>query len=90
LNYSPRRVVLARSGGRRRTTGGGTGNSPGHATEQLIQEAPHGALESATARGTKEASRVKKLGLRVGLILALSAGIATVLVSAATAKPTTL
>jgi len=31
---------------------------------------------------------VKKLGLRVGLILALSAGIATVLVSAATAKPT--
>jgi len=31
---------------------------------------------------------VKKLGLRVGLILALCAGIATVLVSAATAKPT--
>jgi len=31
---------------------------------------------------------VKKLGLRVGLILALGAGIATVLVSAATAKPT--
>jgi D-xylose transport system substrate-binding protein len=31
---------------------------------------------------------VKKFGLRVGLILALSAGIATVLVSAATAKPT--
>ena len=31
---------------------------------------------------------MKKLGLRVGLILALSAGIATVLVSAATAKPT--
>ena len=79
---------MARSGGRRRTTGGGTGNSPGHATEQLIQEVPKGALESAIARGTKEASRVKKLGLRVGLILALSAGIATVLVSAATAKPT--
>src|SRR5207253_8082982 len=56
--------------------------------EQLIQEAPHGALESAIARGTKEASRVKKFGLRVGLILALSAGIGTVLVSAATAKPT--
>ena len=31
---------------------------------------------------------MKKLGLRVGLILALCAGIATVLVSAATAKPT--
>jgi len=31
---------------------------------------------------------VKKLGFRVGLILALGAGIATVLVSAATAKPT--
>ena len=31
---------------------------------------------------------MKKLGLRVGLILALSAGIGTVLVSAATAKPT--
>ena len=31
---------------------------------------------------------MKKLGLRVGLILALGAGIATVLVSAATAKPT--